>query len=257
MGSQSAGCCSARTGDRFLLEDMYRTERDKSMIPIGDLNPRRHFPLATVLIIALNVVVFFYQLFLPDDALDRFVRGAGVVPYQVTSGFGVPVIGDLFTSMFLHGGWMHIISNMLYLWIFGDNVEDRMGVLVYTAFYLVAGIGASLAQVAVNPTSTIPTIGASGAIAGVLGAYLVMFPKTRVRTLILAFRFIRIVELPAVVVLGLWFVLQIFSGLASVTSMATGGVAWFAHIGGFVMGILVGLFYRTQRDGQSRVPFGW
>ena len=227
------------------------------MIPIGDLNPRRHFPLATVLIIALNVVVFFYQLLLPDDALNRLVLAAGVVPYEVTNSFGVAVVGDLLSSMFLHGGWMHIISNMLYLWIFGDNVEDRLGVPVYAAFYLVAGIGASLAQVAVNPASTIPTIGASGAIAGVLGAYLVMFPRTRVRTLILAFRFIRIVELPALVVLGLWFVLQIFSGLASVTSMATGGVAWFAHIGGFVIGILVGLFYKTQRDRGPRVRFDW
>jgi len=227
------------------------------MIPIGDLNPRRHFPLATILIIALNVVVFFYQLLLPDDALNRLVLAAGVVPYEVTNRFGVAVVGDLLTSMFLHGGWMHIISNMLYLWIFGDNVEDRLGVPVYAAFYLVAGIGASLAQVAVNPASTIPTIGASGAIAGVLGAYLVMFPKTRVRTLILAFRFIRIVELPALVVLGLWFVLQIFSGLASVSSMATGGVAWFAHIGGFVIGILVGLFYKTQRDRGPHVRFDW
>jgi membrane associated rhomboid family serine protease len=227
------------------------------MIPIGDLNPRRHFPLATILIIALNVVVFFYQLLLPDEALNRLVLAAGVVPYEVTNRFGVAVVGDLLTSMFLHGGWMHIISNMLYLWIFGDNVEDRLGLPVYAAFYLVAGIGASLAQVAVNPASTIPTIGASGAIAGVLGAYLVMFPKTRVRTLILAFRFIRIVELPALVVLGLWFVLQIFSGLASVTSMATGGVAWFAHIGGFVIGILVGLFYKTQRDRGPHVRFDW
>ncbi len=227
------------------------------MIPIGDLNPRRHFPLATILIIALNVVVFFYQLLLPDEALNRLVLAAGMVPYEVTNRFGVAVVGDLLTSMFLHGGWMHIISNMLYLWIFGDNVEDRLGLPVYAAFYLVAGIGASLAQVAVNPASTIPTIGASGAIAGVLGAYLVMFPKTRVRTLILAFRFIRIVELPALVVLGLWFVLQIFSGLASVTSMATGGVAWFAHIGGFVIGILVGLFYKTQRDRGPDVRFDW
>lgn len=227
------------------------------MIPIGDLNPRRHFPLATILIIALNVVVFFYQLLLPDEALNRLVLAAGVVPYEVTNRFGVAVVGDLLTSMFLHGGWMHIISNMLYLWIFGDNVEDRLGLPVYAAFYLVAGIGASLAQVAVNPASTIPTIGASGAIAGVLGAYLVMFPRTRVRTLILAFRFIRIVELPALVVLGLWFVLQIFSGLASVTSMATGGVAWFAHIGGFVIGILVGLFYKTQRDRGPQVRFDW
>ena len=226
------------------------------MIPIGDLNPRRHLPLATIVIIALNAVVFFYQLLLPDDALTRFVLSAGVVPYEVTSSFGVPVMGDLLTSMFLHGGWMHIISNMLYLWIFGDNVEDRMGILAYVLFYLGAGVCASLTQVAVDPASTVPTIGASGAIAGVLGAYLVMFPRTRVRTLILAFRFVRMVELPAIVVLGLWFVLQIFSGLASIATMGSGGVAWFAHIGGFVIGILAGLLYKRQRGQDSQLRFG-
>jgi len=226
------------------------------MIPIGDLNPRRHLPLATIVIIVLNFLAFFYELLLPDHALTQLVRSAGLVPYEVTSSFGVPVIGDLVTSIFLHGGWMHIISNMLYLWIFGDNVEDRMGLLVYVLFYLAAGVCASLTQVAIDPTSTVPTIGASGAIAGVLGAYLVMYPRTRVRTLVLAFRFVRIVELPAVVVLGLWFVLQIFSGLASVGTMASGGVAWFAHIGGFVIGILAGLLFRRQREQGSQVRFG-
>jgi len=216
------------------------------MIPIGDLNPRRHLPLATILIIALNVAVFFYQLLLPEDALNHFVLSAGVVPYEVTHSFGMPVVGDLLTSMFLHGGWMHIISNMLYLWIFGDNIEDRMGMLAYVVFYLVAGVGASLAQVLIAPNSQLPTIGASGAIAGVLGAYLVLFPRTRVRTLVLAFRFVRMMELPAGVVLGLWFVLQIFSGLASITTMASGGVAWFAHIGGFVIGLLAGAFFRKR-----------
>ena len=216
------------------------------MIPIGDLNPRRHLPLATILIIILNFLVFFYELLLPHDALMGFVLSAGVVPHEVTSSFGVPVIGDFMTSMFLHGGWMHIIGNMLYLWIFGDNVEDRMGRLVYVLFYLAAGVCASLTQVAIDPTSTVPTIGASGAIAGVLGAYLVMFPRTRVRTLVLAFRFVRMVELPAVVVLGLWFILQIFSGLASISAMASGGVAWFAHIGGFVVGLLAGALLRKR-----------
>jgi len=226
------------------------------MIPIGDLNPRRHFPLATILIIALNVVVFFYQLLLPDDALNRLVLAAGLVPYEVTNRFGVAVVGDLLTSMFLHGGWMHIISNMLYLWIFGDNIEDRMGILGYVVFYVLAGVCASLAQVLVAPNSQIPTIGASGAIAGVLGAYLVVFPRTRVRTLILAFRFIRIVELPAIVVLGLWFILQIFSGLASITTMAAGGVAWFAHVGGFVIGLLAGALVRKRLLGLAWPPEG-
>jgi len=224
------------------------------MIPIGDLNPRQRFPLATVLIIAVNVVVFLYELLLPDDALNRLVLAAGVVPYEVTYSFGLPVIGDLLTSMFLHGGWMHIIGNMLYLWIFGDNIEDRMGTPVYVLFYLLAGVAASLAQVLVAPASRVPTIGASGAIAGVLGTYLVLFPKARVRTLIFIARFGRMVELPAVVVLGFWFVLQIFNGLASVTAMASGGVAYFAHIGGFVVGLLAGLLFKRSR---SKPPDVW
>jgi len=223
------------------------------MIPIGDLNPRRRLPVATILFIILNFLVFFYELSLPDRTLTRFVLSAGVVPYELSHDFGLAAAGDLLTSMFLHGGWMHIIGNMLYLWIFGDNVEDHMGVLAYVVFYLAAGVAASLTQVAIAPASTVPTIGASGAIAGVLGAYLVMFPRTRVRTLVFVFRFVRVVELPALVVLGFWFVLQIFNGLASVATMASGGVAWFAHIGGFVVGILAGFLFKAQRDGRRQV----
>lgn len=220
------------------------------MIPIGDVNPRRHFPLVTVSIIGLNVLVFLYQLTLPHDALNRFVLKAGMVPYEVTRGSALSAAGSLLTSAFLHGGWMHIIGNMLYLWIFGDNVEERFGSFVYVAFYLVAGMAAGLAQVAANPTSTIPTIGASGAVAGVLGAYLVLFPKARVRTLVFVFRFIRLVELPAVVVLGFWFILQLFSGVAAVGSTAGGGIAWFAHIGGFLVGLVAALALK----GKHRPP---
>lgn len=216
------------------------------MIPIGDVNPRRHFPLATIAIIALNVAVFLYTLVLPEEARIQFSLTAGVIPHQVTHSFGLPVVGDLLTSMFLHGGWMHIISNMLYLWIFGDNVEDRLGILTYVVFYVLAGVAGTLAQTVSSPGSTIPIIGASGAIAGVLGAYLVLFPRTRIRTLVFAFRFVRMVELPATVVLGMWFVLQIFSGLASVGGVASGGVAWFAHIGGFVLGLLAGALFRKS-----------
>ena len=222
------------------------------MLPIGDVNPRRRFPVVTVLIIALNVLVFFYQLTLPEDALEQFVLTAGVIPYRVTQDFRLGAATALLTSMFLHGGWMHIIGNMLYLWIFGDNIEDRLGPLGYLIFYLVAGVAAGLSQIAVNPTSTVPTIGASGAVAGVLGAYAVVFPKTRVRTLVFLFRFIRLIELPALVLLGLWFVLQLFSGLAAVTTMSSGGVAWFAHIGGFVVGLLVG--WLLKRKGLTRSP---
>jgi membrane associated rhomboid family serine protease len=217
------------------------------MIPIGDVNPRRHFPFVTVLIIGLNVLVFVYQLILPDDALERFVLTAGMVPYQVTQGSPLSAARSLLTSAFLHGGWAHIMGNMLYLWIFGDNVEEHFGTFIYAAFYLLAGMGAGLAQVAANPASTIPTIGASGAVAGVLGAYLVLFPRTRIRTLVFMFRFMRLVELPALVVLGFWFVLQLFNGVAAVGSAASGGVAWFAHIGGFLLGLLAGLILKQKQ----------
>jgi len=216
------------------------------MIPIGDVNPRRRFPWATAVIIAINVVVFIYELVLPEGRLEMLVRQAGAVPYQVTHALSVPAVASLFTSMFLHGGWVHLIGNMLYLWIFGDNIEDYFGVAGYVLFYFVAGIAAALTHIAFDPLSTTPTIGASGAIAGVLGAYLVLFPGARVRTLVFLFRFIRFIELPAIVVLGFWFVLQIFSGLASIGDAASGGVAWFAHIGGFALGLLVGLIFRRR-----------
>jgi len=225
------------------------------MIPIGDVNPRRHFPIVTVSIIALNVLVFLYQLLLPEAALDQFILRAGIVPHDLTSDLGMATVGSLFTSMFLHGGWMHIIGNMLYLWIFGDNVEDYWGPLGYLLFYLIAGVSASLAQVAINPASTVPTIGASGAIAGVLGAYAVLFPKARVRTLVIFIGIIRFVQMSALVVLGSWFVLQLFSGLAAISSTASGGVAWFAHIGGFLIGIMVAVLFKKRRITPVRPGF--
>ena len=216
------------------------------MIPIGDVNPRRHFPAVTLAIVVVNVLAFLYQLTLPDVALERFILTAGAVPYRITHDFGLPAAFTMFTSMFLHGGWTHILGNMLYLWIFGDNVEEHLGRLNYLIFYLGAGLAALVAQIAVSPSSTVPTIGASGAIAGVLGAYAVLFPRARVRTVILVV-FIRLITLPALVVLGFWFVLQLFNGLASVTAMSSGGVAWFAHIGGFVAGMLVGAIAKGKR----------
>ena len=216
------------------------------MIPIGDVNPRRHFPAVTLAIVVVNVLAFLYQLTLPDVALERFILTAGAVPYRITHDFGLPAAWTMLTSMFLHGGWAHILGNMLYLWIFGDNVEEHLGRLNYLIFYLGAGLAALVAQIAISPSSTVPTIGASGAIAGVLGAYAVLFPRARVRTLIFAW-FIRFVTLPALVVLGFWFVLQLFNGLASVTTMSSGGVAWFAHIGGFVAGMAVGAIAKGKR----------
>ena len=219
------------------------------MLPIGDSNPRRRFPWVTVLLIGANTVVHIYQMFLPASAQQSFVLQAGLIARDVTHNPGLPVAFDMLTSIFLHGSWLHLLGNMLYLWVFGDNIEERLGTIGFIAFYLLAGIGAALAQVAANPNSTTPMIGASGAIAGVLGAYLVIFPRARVRTLIL-FRFILVRELPAVIVLGFWFVLQLINGLLGAGN-ADGGVAWFAHIGGFVIGVLVGLLVRNRETEQS------
>jgi membrane associated rhomboid family serine protease len=174
----------------------------------------------------------------------------GAVPAYITDPANHPLAFlTLFTSMFLHGGWMHLIGNMLYLGIFGDNVEDILGHFGYLVFYLFAGVVAGLAQVAMAPTSTVPAVGASGAIAGVLAVYLVLYPTAPVRVLVPTFLFMRIARMPAVIVLGLWFVIQLFNGFLSLgmDTMSTGGVAWFAHIGGFVVGLVVGLVLRVTR----------
>jgi membrane associated rhomboid family serine protease len=227
------------------------------MIPIRDHNPSRSFPIATLLIIALNVLVFVVELLAGDD-LEVFFYTYGLVPCALT-GQCVGIPGSLppwltlFSSMFMHGGWMHIGSNMLYLWIFGNNIEDAMGPLGFVVFYLICGVAASVAQIATDPGSTVVNIGASGAIAGVLGAYLVMFPTARVDTLVLLGWFARLVALPAVLVLGGWFVLQLFSGVMSLgTETAGGGVAFFAHIGGFVAGLILVFLFR-RRDYTPRL----
>lgn len=217
------------------------------MIPIGDFNPRRNVPIVTILLVLANVIAFIYQLSLPEAELQRFISQAALIPLRVTAYWGPLAARSLLTSLFLHGSWMHILGNMLYLWIFGDNVEERLGPLGYLLFYLASGVVASLAQVAVAPGSSVPIIGASGAVAGVLGAYLVLFPHARVRTLVTLFYFLRVVELPAAIVLGLWFVLQLFNGLASITAMSSGGVAWFAHLGGFAAGAMVGALLRPSQ----------
>lgn len=218
------------------------------MIPLYDENPTRIFPLITVLLIAANVAVFIYELILPSpQALEGFVRAAAIIPYDVTHNLNLRVSLTLFTSLFVHAGWLHIIGNMLYLWIFGNNVEDAMGHLRFALFYLLCGLAASAGQIAVNIDSPVPNIGASGAIAGVLGAYLVLFPRARVVSLVTLGYFVRLVRVPAVLVLGLWIVVQLFSGLASLGMPEVGGVAWFAHLGGFLVGLLlVRLFVRRR-----------
>ena len=218
------------------------------MFPIRDNLPTRRFAWVTLALITANVLTFLAELlWMSDGTLDQAIYSMGVVPYEVAHTFSFSVAVTFLTSMFLHGGVMHIAGNMLYLWIFGNNVEDTLGRPRFLLFYLLCGFAASGAQVLAQPDATVPTIGASGAIAGVLGAYILMFPRARVDTVLLLWRFIRIVRLPAVVVLGFWFVLQLFSGLLSFGLATSGGVAWFAHIGGFIAGMAVGLLLRGRK----------
>ncbi len=214
------------------------------MIPLRDENPTGRFPVATAVLIGINVAVFVFQLTLPRAGLtlDGFFSRAGLVPYELANRIDIPP-SDLvpwwatpFTSMFMHGGWLHIVFNMLYLWIFGDNVEHLLGRARFVAFYLVCGLAAAFTQVVVDVGSTTPVIGASGAVAGVLGAYIVRWPRARVTTLVILGIFFPLVELPAWILLGIWFVLQAAEGLLSLGAAA--GVAYFAHIGGFVAGML-------------------
>ncbi len=217
------------------------------MIPIADTVRLRSFPIVNWLIIIANVAVFvFVESRLSPRGLDQLILIYGSIPARLLAGDPRQIVA-LFTSMFLHGGWLHLISNMLALFIFGDNVEDRLGSLRYLIFYFICGIVAGLAQVAAGPTSQAPAIGASGAIAGVLAAYLMLFPGARVITVIPLFFILPwVIELPAIIFIGLWFLLQVFSGvLALQSSVVQGGVAYWAHIGGFVCGLLlVGLFAR-------------
>jgi membrane associated rhomboid family serine protease len=215
------------------------------MIPLRDVIPSRTTPYLTVTIIVLNGLVWFFELALPRDVLPVFLQVYGVVPADFS-----PL--TLISSMFLHGSWSHVIGNMWYLWIFGDNVEDRMGHGRFLVFYLLCGIAAAVGQIVIDPESTLPTIGASGAIAGVMGAYFVLYPHSRVLTLIpIFFVFMRVIELPAIVLLGFWFLMQLFSaGTVAVTaSTHGGGVAFMAHVAGFVTGVIgVFVFRKRQLD---------
>jgi membrane associated rhomboid family serine protease len=220
----------------------------QGMIPLRDVIPSRTTPYVTVGLIAVNALAFGVELSLPAASLQRFLREFGIVPAE----FAWPT---LLSSMFLHGGWLHVIGNMWYLWIFGDNVEDRMGHGRYLVFYLLCGGLAGLAQTLVNPDSYVPTIGASGAIAGVMGAYFVLYPHSRVLTLIPLFIFIEIVEIPALYFLGFWFLMQLFAGAGSIaqTSGSQGGIAFWAHVAGFVAG-LAGVFV-FRRPERTRVEW--
>ena len=225
------------------------------MIPLRDDIPTVLWPVVTIALIIANTAVFFYELSLEPGLLDTFIYQMGMVPASIIQAH-IPGTGGyltVLTSMFLHGGWMHIIGNMLYLWIFGNNIEDSMGHPRFIVFYLVTGLAAAATHLAFNPTSTVPTIGASGAVSGVLGAYLVLFPHARVQTLITLGFFIRIVYLPAWVLLIFWIGLQLLNQALGSIDPRAGGVAYAAHIGGFVAGlVLIPLFRKYRRRSHFR-----
>ena len=229
------------------------------MFPLKDDNPSNSAPVVTVALIVLNALFFVYQISLEAGGADgaragqAFIEEFGLVPCRLTGACRVgpelpsPIL-TIFTSMFMHGGLFHIGGNMLYLWIFGNNVEDTLGHGRYLLFYLLSGVAAALAQTAVGPSSMVPMVGASGAVSGVLGAYLLLFPHAHVTTLIILGFFFRLVHIPAMVVLGFWIVLQVLNGLGSFGS--SGGVAFFAHIGGFLFGMV--LLYVLKPRARSR-----
>ncbi len=221
------------------------------LFPIKDYNPTRTVPYITIALIIINVVVFMYQGYLAGDQLGKFVNNYSMVPYEVThmknvkvlvgnDRFGYPIfeereigpVSSIFSSMFMHGSIMHLLGNMLFLWIFGNNVEDYLGKTQFIFFYLVSGFGASAVHIIFNFNSLVPVIGASGAVSGVMGAYLFLYPKAKVKTLVFIFIFITFLDIPAKIFLALWFVFQFFYS-------SGGGIAWLAHVGGFVIGALI------------------
>lgn len=212
------------------------------MLPLQDLNPTRRLPIFTWGLIAINVLVFLWQQTLSDQEMARVFMNLSVVPASISDApFSPEALLDTLRSMFFHGGWTHLLGNMLYLYLFGDNIEDRLGRPLFLVLYFISGYVAAMAQVVIDPASEIPLVGASGAIAGVLGGYLLLFPGVRVRGIVPLGRMGYMTELPAFIVLGFWFVLQLFDGVASlsVQTSAGGGVAFFAHIGGFIAGMII------------------
>lgn len=216
------------------------------MIPLYDTLRSRRFPIVNWLLIALNALVFLYEISLSPAAVDRLTRTWGLVPSVLVAHPEVAWV-TIFTAMFLHGGWFHILSNMWVLYIFGDNVEDRMGAGRYLIFYLLSGVAAGLLQSLVLRTSTVPMIGASGAIAGVLGAYLVLYPRARIASLVPILFIFTIIEIPATIFLLFWFVSQLFSGWLTLGGASGSGVAWWAHVGGFLFGIAAVFIFAQRR----------
>ena len=209
--------------------------------PYKDDNPRILFPFVTYIIIGINSLVFIYQyLILPPELLGHIISTYALTP-------AAPSVITVFTSMFMHGGLMHIIFNMWFLWIFGDNIESVLGYKRYVLFYLLCGVGAALAQIQINTGSQIPMVGASGAIAGVLGAYLIRFPRATVHVLVILIIFITFIRVPAMVVIGIWFLSNLTAGLGTLGIEETGGTAWFAHLGGFVSGVVLNQVFKKIR----------
>ena len=225
------------------------------MIPIRDENPTRRIPFVNYALIAVNVLVFLWQLSLGTQG-EAALYTLALIPLDVTQGLDLGDARAVLTSMFMHAGLAHLLGNMLYLWIFGDNVEDALGHFRYLFFYLAGGFAASAAHILLYPASTVPTVGASGAIAATLGAYLLLFPNQRVVTLIPLGFFLQVARVPAILVLGMWFVLQLFQGTLSLGMEQLGGVAFWAHIGGFVFGMLLGPLLR-RREGPTPYRGDW
>ena len=222
------------------------------MFPLRDTQPSYSRPLITTLIIVVNVLVFLYEFSLDDYSRNYFIARYGLIPVRLHP-------SAFLTSMFLHGGWMHIIGNMWFLWIFGDNVEDVLGHTKYLVFYVICGLAAAMTQVVFNADSRLPMVGASGAIAGVMGAYLVKFPHSRIVTVVVVFFFITTVEVPAVLMLLYWFFIQLFSGVGTIgySHLSQGGTAFFAHVGGFVAGMILVNVMGTRAKYLQRRDLNW
>lgn len=211
------------------------------MIPLGDASRRlRSLPIMTILIIALNAFMFYQELRFGDAFVERWA----LIPAHIAHGRDLITI---FSAMFLHAGWLHILGNMLYLWVFGPALEDVMGPVSYLFFYLLGGVVAMAAQVYAMPTSAIPNIGASGAIAAVMGGFLITYPSDRIRTVLIIFIFIDVALIPSIILIGIWFILQLLNGLGSVADVQSGGVAYMAHVGGFIFGLIFARFFESAR----------
>ncbi len=263
--SMFAGYARPNASREASLDNVSHFTFYRLMIPIKDTIPSRTYPIVTISLIAVNSVLFLFENFLGPH-LNEFIFAYGVIPAkyfhlgEVAKWDLVDRFLPLFTSIFLHGGWFHLIGNMIYLWIFGDNVEDMMGHLKYLIFYLLCGISANYAHIYTNASSLMPTIGASGAVAGVMGAYLILFPRSKVWTLFPIFFFIQIIRIPAFALLGFWFLMQFFMGFFSlgVSPGLGSGVAWWAHIGGFACGaLLVFIFKKRKRKPMDYTDHYW